>query len=385
MQAKKSRRYVAIILLASAAGCATAGSATAHPPTSHDEIASVLQQGVDAIHAAGGVGVLAQVDTSAGAIEARSGVANLTTGQPVPWDAETRVASATKTFTAVVLLQLVGEGKLSLDDTVSHWLPGVVSGHGNDGAAITIRELLQHTSGIYDYSRYVAATSARGYQATMFRSYTPGQLVALAMRHVPLFSAGKGWSYSNTNYILAGMIIQKVTGESWAQEVNARIIKPLGLRHTFTPGSSPFIPGPHAEGYAKFGTRTWTDTTVMNMTVAWSAGAIISTNEDMHRFLSALLDGKLLRPAQLAEMLTTTGEPDGGPSGMRYGLGLQWTPLSCGGGYYGHSGDALGYHFRDGITPDGRRDVMVSYTGDFSKQTSAAAVALIDHELCETR
>jgi D-alanyl-D-alanine carboxypeptidase len=231
----------------------------------------------------------------------------------------------------------------------------------------------------------MAATSASSYEAGKFRSYAPGQLVALAMRHAPLFPAGKGWSYSNTNYILAGMIIQKVTGESWDHEVNARIIKPLGLRHTITPGSFPFISGPHADGYMKFGPSTWTDTTVMNMTVAWAAGAIISTNEDMHRFYSALFGGRLLRPAQLAEMLTTTAETDSNPPGMRYGLGPQWTPLSCGGGYYGHSGDSVGYHFRDGISADWRRDVMVSYTGDFSQQTSAAAQALIDHELCGTR
>lgn len=377
-------RALAAILLTSVAGLtmaapAVAGTAPASRATQHQ---SPLQREVDAIHDSGAVGVLAEVTTPEGRDSARAGTASIGSGKPVPLDAEFRVASTTKTFTATVILQLAGEGRLSLDDTVAHWLPGVVSGHGNDGSRTTVRELLQHTSGIYDsVSDLPLFASAAGFQANRFRTYTPGQLVAMAMQHAPLFPPGTHWSYSNTNYILLGMIIKKVTGQSWAHEVNARILRPLGLRHTTTPGTFPFIPGPHAEGYSNFGSGAPIDVTVFNPSAGDAAASIISTTGDLGRFFTALIDGRLLAPAQLAAMETTVPAPAEGP-GARYGLGLGWVPLSCGGGYYGHPGGVRGYHTWDAVTLDARRTVVVSYTGDGGEHTAQDAITLADQELC---
>jgi D-alanyl-D-alanine carboxypeptidase len=174
------------------------------------------------------------------------------------------------------------------------------------------------------------------------------------------------------------MIINGVTGQSWAHEVNARILRPLGLHHTVTPGAFPFIVGAHAEGYA--GPQP-TDVTAFNPSAADAAGSMISTTDDLTRFYTALIRGRLLAPAQLREMETTVPAPDLGP-GVRYGLGLEWTALSCGGGYYGHDGDIPGFHTWNGITPDGRRTVVVSYTGDGSDPERQAVSALADEELC---
>ncbi|MER6526348.1 serine hydrolase domain-containing protein [Streptomyces sp. NPDC001508] len=112
---------------------------------------SLLQRDVDAVHRTGAVGALARVQSADGHAEARAGTADLETGQPMPWNAYYRIGSITKTFTATVALQLVGEGKLKLDDTVEHWLPGVVHGNGNDGSKITVKNLLRQTSGLNDY------------------------------------------------------------------------------------------------------------------------------------------------------------------------------------------------------------------------------------------
>lgn len=300
----------------------------------------------------------------------------------MPRNGRLRIGSATKTFTATVVLQLVGEGRMSLEDTVEQWLPGVVQGNGNDGSRITVRQLLQHTSGIRDVLPEIPAlNSADGYRAERFRTYTPEELVKLATQHRPKFSPGKGWSYSNTNYILAAMIIHEVTGRSWAREVNDRIIRPLDLRGTSTPGAFPFILGPHAHGYAAFGTPTSIDVTALNPSMAVGSGSIISTTHDLNRFYAALLGGRLLPPAQLDEMTTTMPAPE---LGVKYGLGLGELPLPCGGSYFGHPGELLGYHTWGGVTRDGTRTAVVYVTSDGGQHTQRAMRTLVGRELCRT-
>lgn len=274
-----------------------------------------------------------------------------------------RIGSATKTFTATVVLQLVGEGRMSLEDTVERWLPGVVAGDGPDGSSVTVRQLLQHTSGIPEVLPEIAAlNSADGYRAERFRTYTPEELAGLAMRRSEDVSTEAAWSYSNTNYILAAMIIREVTGRSWDREVEDRIIRPLGLSGTSTPGTSPLIPGPHARAYAAFGTGTDSgsgssssiDVTALNTSMAVGSGAVISTTHDLSRFYAALLGGRLLEPAELAEMTATVSAPE---MGVSYGLGLGEIPLTCGGTYYGHPGELLGYRtwwHHPGRIQDGR-------------------------------
>ncbi len=348
-----------------------------------------LQERVNAIRDSGAVGVFAETAASGTRDKARAGTAERGTTKPMPQNGRFRIGSAAKTFTATVVLQLVGEGRLSLDDTVEDWLPGLVQGNGYDGDAITVRQLLRHTSGIRDTQPEIPAlNSAQGYRAERFRTYSPKELVGLAMRTSPAFRPGKGWSYSNTNYVLAAMIIHKVTGRSWAREVNARIIRPLGLKDTSTPGVFPFVLGPHARAYASFGTGTGTgtgtgmDVTTLNPSMAVGSGSIISTARDLTRFYSALLRGRLLDPAQLDQMTATVPAPE---LGVRYGLGLGELPLPCGGSYFGHPGELLGYHSWSGVSRDGSRTAVVYVNSDGGKDTQKAMRALVDEELCRAR
>ncbi|MEV5600081.1 serine hydrolase domain-containing protein [Streptomyces sp. NPDC052299] len=376
----RRRRGLALLAGLTAALFATATGLPA--AAAQPRPADPLQREVDAIHGTGVPGVLAEVSGPGGRTLARAGTAVVGSRRPMPWDGRFRIGSATKTFTAAVVLQLVGEGRLSLDDTVERWLPGVVRGHGNDGRLITVRQLLRHTSGLRDVAPRVAAlNSAAGYRAERFRTYTPGELVRLAVSDTPVFPPGEGWSYANTNYVLAAMIVERVTGRSWAREIEARIVRPLDLSGTSVPGALPSVPGPHAHGYAAFGTEEVTDVTTLDPSMAFGSGAVISTAHDLNRFYAALLGGRLLAPAQLAELTDTVDAPE---LGVRYGLGIAEIPLSCGGTYFGHRGELLGYTTWAGATADGGRSAAVYVNGDGGKGTQDAMTGLVDRELCGT-
>ncbi|MFB4422755.1 serine hydrolase domain-containing protein [Streptomyces sp. QL37] len=382
VSAGRRRRLLVATGLAVALLTASTGPTAAARP----QPAGPLQQQVDAVHDTGTVGVAAEVTAPHTRDSARAGTARRGTGEPMPRNGRFRIGSSTKTFTAAVVLQLVGEGRMSLEDTVEQWLPGVVRGNGNDGSRITVRELLRHTSGIHDVGPEIPAlNSADGYRAERFRSYTAESLVRQAMRHSPEFPPDDDdWSYSNTNYVLAAMIIHKVTGRSWEREVKDRIIRPLGLRDTSTPRAFPYILGPHAQAYTAFdtGTGTGTDVTVLNPSMAVGSGSVISTTHDLTRFYAALLGGRLLAPAQLDEMTATVPAPE---LGVDYGLGLAELPLSCGGSYFGHRGELLGYLTWGGVTRDGSRTAVVYVTGGGGPHTEEAMTALVDRELCRAR
>lgn len=376
---RRRRGLLTLTSLATAVLVASTAPTAAAKPRPADP----LQRQVETIHDTGAVGVQAKVTSPDARRSAYAGTAAMNTRRPMPRDGRFRIGSATKTFTATVVLQLVGEGRMSLEDTVEQWLPGVVWGNGNDGSQITVRQLLQHTSGLADVGPQISAlTSADGYRAERFRTYTPEELVRLAMQRPPKFSPGTDWSYSNTNYILAAMIIHKVTGRSWAREVKDRIMRPLDLRDTSTPGVFPSILGPHAEGYAAFGTDTAINVTELNSSMAVGSGSIISTAHDLNRFYAALLGGRLLAPAQLDEMTTTLPAPE---LGVRYGLGLAEIPLPCGGSYFGHRGELLGYVTWGGATRDGTRTAVVYVTSDGGQDTQQAMITLVGQELCRTR
>ncbi|MCX5413938.1 serine hydrolase [Streptomyces sp. NBC_00059] len=372
MYGSRRRRRGQLVLAAAVLAASTAPTAAAKPGP-----ADPLQRQVEVIHDTGAVGVHAEVTSPDVRDSAYAGTAAMNTRRPMPREGRFRIGSATKTFTATVVLQLVGEGRMSLEDTVEQWLPGVVRGNGNDGSQTTVRQLLQHTSGIPDVGPEISALkSADGYRAERFRTYTPEELVGLAMRHP---HSDTGWSYSNTNYILAAMVIHKVTGRSWAREVKDRIIRPLDLRNTSTPGVLPSILGPHAQSYAAFGTDTGIDVTELNSSMAVGSGSVISTAHDLNRFYAALLGGRLLAPAQLDEMTTAMPAPE---LGVRYGLGLAEIPLPCGGSYFGHRGELLGYVTWGGATRDGTRTAVVYVTSDGGQDTQQAMITLVGQELC---
>ncbi|GIF03864.1 serine hydrolase [Actinoplanes siamensis] len=340
-----------------------------------------LQRDADALHALGVPGVQARLVTGAGPDRVvTSGVADLRTGRPVPPDGRFRIASTGKAFTAVVVLQLAGEGRLGLGDPVERWLPGVVRGNGNDGRRITVRQLLQHTSGIQD--DIPDQTTAAGFELHRYDVWTPRQLVARAMAHPPV----AGWHYANTGYLLLDLIVERVTGRAWYDEVERRIVRPLGLTATSWSGYSPALPEPHARAYQPFEGGAPVDVT--EQVVADTGSAIVSTTRDVTTFFRALFGGRLLRPAQLAEMTRTVPvapELDALLPGARYGLGIFQRPLPCGGMYYSHPGGWGGYLTDNGVTADGRRGVVVSASGvagDDPLRQQRAADALVEGALC---
>ncbi|MDQ1013692.1 serine hydrolase domain-containing protein [Streptomyces afghaniensis] len=348
-----------------------------------------FQRDADAVRDTGAIGVQARVSGGRhGTGTVTSGTADLRTGRPVPDTGYFRIASNTKTFVAAVVLQLVGERKLALDDTVEKWLPGVVRGNGNDGRKITLRQLLQHTSGIHD--DYPGIESAKEYHEVRFHPLTPEQLVERAMRHRPDFRPGKGWSYSNVGYVLLGTVIEKATGRTWHDQVRDRLLKPLGLRHTYYPGASAALREPHAHGYQRFATEPKLVDVTLYQDPNASAG-LIGTTADLNRFFRDLLGGKVLRPAQLKEMKRTGPLNDEFQlpyPGARYGLGLMKNRLPCGGWSWGHGGDEIGYMSRNAVSEDGRVAVTASMSTGWATSLEdtlrqhRAGVRLVANALC---
>lgn len=352
-----------------------------------------LSRQVEAIHDTGVVGVSAEMLSSGIRLTAHAGAARDGTARPMPAQGRFRIGSATKTFTAAVMLQLVGEGRMTLSDTVEQWLPGIVRGNGYDGNRVTIRDLLQHTSGTADLPKIPAMSSREGYRAERMRTYSPEQLVGMALRQRPAPpSAHAGpdpaWSYSNTNYILATMIVREVTGRSWERETTDRIVRPLQLKGTTVPGTFPLFLGPHAHTYTTFGAGTGadagTDVTLLNPSMAVGSGSVISTTHDLNRFYEALFDGSLLDASQFDEMTDTVPATELG-TGLKYGLGLAEIPLTCDGSYFGHRGELLGYRTWTGTAQDGTRSVSVYVTSDGGPDTEKAMMTLVDKQLCESR
>ncbi|MEV8320188.1 serine hydrolase domain-containing protein [Streptomyces sp. NPDC059900] len=344
-------------VLPATAAAATGAQSTVGKPARHTDEARLRALLHQLTTVDGAPGALAEVRDRHRSRVLTSGVADIESRTPVHRDSRFRIGSMTKTFTATMMLQLAGERRIDLDAPVERYLPGVVRGHGNHGRKITIRQMLQHTSGLPDFLAYLKPQDV---VRDPMAHHDPRDLVKLALAHPPTFKPGTDWKYSNTGYLLAGMIIEKVTGRSYGEELQRRIVKPLHLHGTSFPGDDPAIPGPHPRGYAQPGPNApLLDVTAVNPTVGGAAGGIISSGTDINRFMGALLGGKLLRPTQLKQMMTT--RPTGGSDGRAYGLGLESKPLPGGGRYWGHTGDFLGYETAAGATFDGRQaTVMVN-------------------------
>jgi D-alanyl-D-alanine carboxypeptidase len=334
-----------------------AAPATAAPPRPPTDLQ--LRTALDAVVAAGASGVVLRVDDGHRTTRLAAGAARLEPRVPMRPDARLRVGSITKTFVATVVLQLAGEGRLSLDDSVERWLPGLVPG----GDAITLRQLLNHTSGIFNYTDDEAFVSA--IYTDPLREYTPRELVGIATAQPPLFAPGAGWSYSNTGYVLLGLVLERVTHRPLASLLRQRVIGPLGLRDTYLPRRDPDLRGYHARGYfppslsdqippPRGGPDRYVDVTRISPTAVGAAGALVSNADDLRRFYRALLGGRLLRPAQLAEMKTMVQVQPG----FGYGLGLYTAATPCG-QVWGHDGGVPGYVTIAWHDESGRRGVVV--------------------------
>ena len=370
-----------------AALVASAGPVAAAPTTERAAPGSeAVQRRLDALVAQSGFpGVLASVRGPDGRVRTyTAGTGDLRTGAPVPADGRVRIASVTKTFTATVVLQLVAEGAVRLDDPVERHLPGVVRGPGGDGRTITVRQLLQHTSGLPDYDSIVI--DAGGSLRSVAHTYLePHQLVDAALAERRRFPPGARWEYSNTNYVLLGLLVQQVTGRPFGEEVHRRVVAPLGLRDTYWPHEGEQrLRGSHPRGYLADGPGgAWRDITRMDPSLGWAAGQLVSTPADVGRFNAALLDGRLLPPAQLATMRRTVAAPgfDAGP-GWRYGLGLASHRLSCGPVAWGHGGDIQGFTTRNLTTDDGRWAVVTVTGLPTTLEQVADVSAAVDAALC---
>ncbi|MFF5103457.1 serine hydrolase domain-containing protein [Streptomyces sp. NPDC000134] len=336
-----------------------------------------LQEGLDDLTATSAVGALMEVRDEDGVWRGTSGVAELGTTRKVSAHDRFRMGSITKTFVATVALQLVADGRLKLDDTVETWLPGAVPG----GHRTTVRHLLNHTSGVPDYRRTLPMPPTQEFLADRLRTWTAAELTRRAVAGPPTFEPpGSEYAYSNTGYALLGQIVEKVTGRSYGEEIERRIIRPLGLRGTSLPGTSPRIQGPHPHGYVPVrqdsGTRL-VDFTEMNPSVMGASGEMISTTRDLDRFMAALLGGRLL-PDRLLDAMKTPGVENG-----TYGLGLRWRDTSCGVRGYGNDGDALAYQSWSFTTEDRRRQVTIALTPDFRGDPDDTVDALVDKALCD--
>jgi D-alanyl-D-alanine carboxypeptidase len=256
------------------------------------------------------------------------GVADKATGAPMQLDFYSRIGSVTKTFTITGLLQLADQGKVGLDDPIAKYVDDVPAGD-----AITLRELARMQSGLCNYSATDAFQQALA--ADPRRKFTPEELLGWAFAQPAVFPPGQGFQYSNTNTILLGLVVEKVSGQPLQDYIHDRILTPLGMSQTSFPTSSAF-PDPHAQGYTD-AVGTETTATDWDPSWAWAAGAMISTLDDLHTWAPALATGKLLSPAMQAQRLRTVGEP-GEPSGTGYGLGIFNL-----GGWIGHNGSLPGY------------------------------------------
>ncbi|MEU6251331.1 serine hydrolase domain-containing protein [Streptomyces sp. NPDC047043] len=383
--ARRIAMYGAVTALALSASPAHAtGSVTGAGPartaavakTPYGEVREILRRltTVD-----GAPGALAEVSDARGRTVITSGVADIDTHTPIAGGSRFRIGSLTKTFTATVVLQLVGEHKVALDAPVERYLPGLVRGNGNDGRHITVRQLLQHTSGLPDYLDHL---TPQDILRDPLAHHDREEVIGIALGHPRLFAPGKGWKYSSTNYVLAGMLIEKVTGHPYGEEIGQRIIRPLGLHDTSVPGDEPGITGPHPRGYVRPGDSGLVDVTEFNPSVANASGAMISSGADVNRFFGALMNGRLLRPTELRAMTTT--RPTGGSSDRAYGLGLQSRSLPCGGLYWGHDGDIFGFQTMAGVTADGRQvTVLANLDPGGSEAQDTDLRAAVTTALCE--
>ncbi|MFE9578927.1 serine hydrolase domain-containing protein [Nocardia sp. NPDC006044] len=312
-----------------------------------------------------------------------SGIGDLGTGGAFPDNAQVRIASNTKTFVAAVVLQLVAEQRIDLDAAVEQYLPGVVNGPGGDGNLITVRDLLRHSSGIPDYLAYLNLASV----ADLQRPRPATELIRLGLDQPATFAPGTSTGYSNTDFLLAGELIQRVTGQPVGLEVTRRIILPLGLQDTYWPlfPLEHIIRLPHPRGYHEFD-GALVDITDIDPGWGLADGAMVSTGADLNRFFMALLSGELLPPAQLSDMKHVV--PSGDPlRSDDFGLGLFHRTTACGLEVWSHGGAMNGFVVINAATPDRAVTITLNQLPDpittVLHQADMSAVA--DAALCRAR
>ncbi|MEV0614184.1 serine hydrolase domain-containing protein [Nonomuraea sp. NPDC050404] len=337
--------------------------ATTAPPAQADTKLDpkALQRSLNEVHEAGMYGIYTEVRDGRQTWRGASGVADVDTGRPVHPGMVHRVGSITKTFVSVAVLQQVARGAIDLDAPIGGYLPDVVP--GERGQKITVRMLLNHTSHIADYVLPAFPSflenSPRSLDDNRFRTFTRRELAKLGLDAPPTGEPGVApGSYSNTGYAILGLLLEKVTGTNAEEHVTRNVIRKAGLRHTSFP-RTPRIPGPHSKAYERFYglIDPPRDYSVYNMSWASTAGAIVSTMDDINRFYRALLGGRLIGAAELAEMRKTVPVWVGLGT-LNYGLGLYTYDLPCG-RFWGHSGGVFGMATESLISENGDRQLSM--------------------------
>lgn len=282
-----------------------------------------------------------------------TGVADKVTGKPMTKDVFLRIGSETKTFTVTALLKLVDDGKVRLDDPISDYVDGVPN-----GSAITLRHLAEMRSGLFPY------TDDADFQHDLLsdpsRTFTPQEVLAYGYKHDNTFDPGQQFQYSNTNFILLGLVVEKVSGRRFVDFLDKRVLRPAHLRHTLLPEGTEF-PEPHPRGYTNQTlSGEVTDSTDWNPSWGWSAGAMISNLDDLRRWAKIVATGTLLSPETQAERLTML--PTGFP-GTSYGLGIFDS-----GGWIGHNGSIPGYETVTVYLPSQKATLVLMLNTDITSQ-----------------
>lgn len=342
----------------------TAAMATASLPA--DVVASLDAALRSSFKQTSASGAIVGIRTPEGTWTAAIGKADPASGAPMEVGMHTRIGSLTKTFTGTLLLQLVQDGKLSLDDPIAKYVPGVPNGE-----RITLLQLADMTSGVASYTLSEKFTDK--YFAKPEAVFTPEEVLAVGLSLSPLFEPGARFDYSNTNTILLGLVIEKVTGQKVSEVFAEKIFEPLKLRNTSWPGTSTEIPEPFAQGFtmqgdfAKPGAPS--NATHWNAAWGWTAGEVISDVTDLLDYGRALGTGQgLLDPKLQAERLTF-------PAGGGYGIAL-----GCIDGWVGHTGTLPGYNTT--LYYDTTRDitVVVQANSDIPSGDCSASATLPDND-----
>ncbi|MFD9481514.1 serine hydrolase domain-containing protein [Streptomyces nojiriensis] len=368
------RLALSAALLAVMAAVAPATTAHAAPTTPDLE---ALTQALRNTTAAGAPGALARFSGPGGVTVRTEGVRDKATGAAMDPQARFRIGSVSKTFSSVVLLQLVNEGRIDLDTAVNQYLPGLLPDD-----RITVRHLLSHRSGLADYTNAMFEHTVPGFEAVRNKVFSYQELVDLSLREPRTTEPGVAYKYSNTNFVVVGMLIEKATGNGVAKEYERRIFKPLKLRNTSYVHPSAQIKGLHTRGYLHpdEAGAPLVDSTEQTVSWAQSAGAVISNPTDLNTFTSALLGGRLLPARMLDAMLTAT--PTDTTNTRFYGLGLRRYDLSCGTSVYGHTGTVQGFYTYAFSTRDGRRSLSAMANTSNKGEANTALGGTLEAAFC---
>ncbi|WP_189854928.1 serine hydrolase domain-containing protein [Streptomyces poonensis] len=387
-----------VALVSCSDGAEPAAGQSAASPAADARLARLAQQAADT----GSLGVIVRVDSGDGApVEIAKQAAWTKGDHRIAADDQFRVGSNTKTVTAALVLQQVAEKKISLDDSVEKWLPGLVEG----GADITVRMLLDHTSGLGDF--LLTPEFLPSLTGQEKRTWTPEELLAITPGQDPPAEPGETYSYSNANYEALGLILEKATGSGLAELIEEKITGPLGMKDSYLATKADWNTGQqHVTGYEPDAERLRTilsgtvdlpegvgfagpersgdniDTSAVDPSWSWAAGGMVSTAQDWQRFLTALISGELLPEAQMKQMRTTVDAPE---EGGGYGLGLMRVDTSCG-TVWGHTGGLPGYSSEIYTDASGRRSVAVLTSTNFGIKEEKAATtnkALVEAATCQ--